>query len=224
VSNVKLQSRESAEIITKLFPDSVSGLILPINDYTSHLSPNEYEIIRKASDKRKFEFSTGRWCAKQILKQKDIKNFPILSGENREPIWPEGIIGSISHCKDQCGAVIASKSNFSSIGFDIENIRNVKEKITDYICTDEENKWLNSQAQSLRTKLILLIFSIKESLYKCQYMRNGTKNSFIDYSLIPNLQEKTATLSKNSKNKIEDISIRFNIIQDHVCSGVTLKN
>ena len=114
---------DASDIIATLFPKEVTGTILPIGDYQSHLYPEECSIVESASYKRKFEFSTGRWCAKQVLNSEGIQNFPVLSGENREPIWPDNIVGSISHCKDLCGAVIAKSNNVDSIGFDIENIK-----------------------------------------------------------------------------------------------------
>ena len=49
--------------------------------------------------KRKCEFLSGRICAR--LAQIELGNseiFQIRQNEDRSPIWPEDMIGSISHC------------------------------------------------------------------------------------------------------------------------------
>ena len=152
-----------------LFPEDATGVILPIGNYQARLHPDEYKIIHSASEKRKFEFSTGRWCSKQALASQGLNNAIILTGENREPIWPEGFIGSISHCIDQCGTVIAKTSNMKSIGFDIESIKKLKNDIGRIVCTDKEKEWIKSQKQYPYNVLVILIFSLKESIYKCVY-------------------------------------------------------
>ena len=50
------------------------------------------------SQKRLSDFATGRYCAMKALEQFGIQDAIIPIGEDRAPIWPEGIVGSISHC------------------------------------------------------------------------------------------------------------------------------
>ena len=132
----------STAIVSYLFDASVAGIILPISDYINSLHVQEYDIVRDASRKRQLEFSTGRFCAKSALTRLGIDNFPVLRNQHREPLWPNDIIGSISHCKDLCGAVAARISDFKAVGFDIENIKALKQDISKVICTPKELKWL----------------------------------------------------------------------------------
>lgn len=205
-----------SKIISSLFPDDIMGYILPICDYQDHLHPDESKIIATASDKRKYEFSTGRWCAKNALNEVGIDDFPILSGKNREPIWPQGVSGSITHCKDICGTAISNSPRILSIGFDIENIKKFRETIENHICTNDELIWLDKQSSRGRHELILLLFSIKESLYKCTYSLNHSKPGFKDYSIIPDLAASTASLSSSSKRQLEGLSIKYHITKKHI--------
>lgn len=209
ISNIK-QSNYS-EIIKKLFPPEVEGIILPIDDYTSELTPDEYKIIENASEKRKREFSTGRKCAKQAMKKLGIEEVPILKGENREPLWPEGVVGSISHCKDLCGAVIGASTDIKAIGLDLENIKKLKNDISRLICTDYERKWIAQQKNHSYETLILLIFSLKESIYKCIYASDDMKIGFKDCTVIPNLRTKNVKVHFEAEIGKTNIQQNFNL-------------
>lgn len=210
-----------SEIIKTLFPESVTGVILPIDDYQSQLHPDELKIISSASDKRKFEFSTGRWCAKQALASQGINNTKILTGVNREPIWPTGYIGSISHCKDQCGAVVAKNSNINSIGFDIEIIKDLTNDIGRIVCTNNEKEWIKNQKQYPYNALVILIFSLKESVYKCIYQHRQVKLGFKDICITPNLETNMAEIIFNKLQVDSDIKLRFAVNKNHIHSGAT---
>jgi 4'-phosphopantetheinyl transferase EntD len=209
------------EILDKIFPYTVSGIILPIDNYISHLHPDEYKFIRTASNKRKLEFSTGRRCAAKALSARGISNAAIPAGENREPVWPPGIIGSISHCKDKCGAVIAGKSDLKSIGFDIESIKTLKNDIGRVVCTNREKKWLKDNRQQPYNVLMILIFSLKESVYKCIYQAQQIKLGFKDINIIPDLDEGTAEIVFNKELDAPNITLRFFITNHHIYSGAT---
>lgn len=44
----------------------------------------------------------------------------ILVGAGREPIWPSGVKGSITHCRGLCAAAVASSDEVRSIGLDAQ--------------------------------------------------------------------------------------------------------
>jgi 4'-phosphopantetheinyl transferase EntD len=208
-------------IFDDIFPISTCSIILPIEDFQNQLDPVELEIISSASKKRKFEFSTGRWCAKQVLKKEGIDNFPLLTGENREPIWPAGIVGSISHCKDQCGVVIAKKSEVKSIGFDIENIKRLKNDISKIICTNIEHQWLNKQKLYPYDVLVILLFSLKESIYKCVFQHEKVKQGFKDITIIPDLKTNTAEMTFHKLQFDASMRLKFVLGKNHIYSGAT---
>lgn len=113
-------------------------------------------------------FIAGRLAAHQALDTTTSHaNFEILIGERGEPIWQKDIIGSISHCKSLAIATVAKNKDYKFIGIDIEEIeRDFSSKIINRICSEQEKKWCEENNEKIRT---LMIFSLKEAIYKALY-------------------------------------------------------
>lgn len=81
----------------------------------------ESRYISGAVDRRKMEYSTGRWLARKALEHLGIDPQPIHKGALHQPLWPEGIIGSLTHEMDLCAAVLIRKqrSAYKALGIDI---------------------------------------------------------------------------------------------------------
>lgn len=150
---------------------------------TEILTINEYKFIENAIDKRKIEFSAGRFCAKQALKNIGLFDKEILVGPNREPLWPQGVLGSISHCDNYAGAVVGYADKIVSIGIDIENIGAIKTDVWDLIFTQQEQRLLCDNPENKVDLFSTLIFSFKESFYKFQYPLTGMYLDFKDVEL-----------------------------------------
>lgn len=134
------------------------------------LYPEEEKCISSARLKRRKEFTAGRQGARQLLRRYGINNFPLLQGDNREPIWPKGVIGSISHCDNFCVVITSKSTRIRGLGVDIEPYDSLSRDVEDLICTMAEKKWIESmsmEAESVHWSKI--IFSAKESSYKCIY-------------------------------------------------------
>jgi 4'-phosphopantetheinyl transferase N-terminal domain len=64
---------------------------------------------------------------------------PVLQGLGREPAWPQGIVGSITHCGPWAIAAVASSESIEALGIDLEDYRVVPhEEMADLICRDSE--------------------------------------------------------------------------------------
>jgi len=141
--------------------------------------------LDRAVDKRKSEFLVGRYAAKQCLLKQGWKvaapDFKLEIGKHRAPIWPEGIVGSISHTSSKACVIVASSSEYKAIGVDIENwIEAVSfDEFKNQILTDEEGDLINN-IQLANNKLGTLIFSAKESLFKALYPYVGEYFGFHD--------------------------------------------
>lgn len=212
---------EQNQIIKDLFPPEVEGVILPIDDYVSELTRDEYKIIQNASDKRKREFSTGRVCAKKALAALNMNNVSILTGSNREPLWPEGMIGSISHCKDQCGAIVGYTGKIKSIGFDVETIKTLKNDIRRLVCTEKEKQWLKKNSDNSNDNHLLLLFSLKEAIYKCIYPAEQIRLGFKDVSIIPDLTKNIADIEFHRPGVNPDIQLYFSLTDKNIYSGAS---
>jgi len=206
--------------LTLLFPNHVAIEITDLVSASASLLPEEELFSQHYSAKRRREFITGRTNARQLLKKYNLHRYPLLPNADRAPIWPEGIIGSISHCKDLCGVIVSEAKHYRSIGFDIENIRTFNFAVRKYICTEDEDEWLLSLPEASRSQALLLIFSIKESLYKCIYQADGIKLNFKKISSIPQFEHGRFLLSPvdDLHMKYKDIKTRFIITEQHIYS------
>ncbi|MFZ1862638.1 MAG: 4'-phosphopantetheinyl transferase superfamily protein [Polyangiales bacterium] len=132
------------------------------------LLASEQEAIAGAAQTRVEQFTAGRVCSRIALSRLGvIKATPIPRGEDRAPIWPSGFTGSISHTDAWCAAAVARTSDVRSIGIDLEAATPLKPALWRRVCTPGERDWLASLADPGLSGKIL--FSAKESVYKCQY-------------------------------------------------------
>jgi 4'-phosphopantetheinyl transferase EntD len=129
----------------------------------------ERAVIAAAVPKRALEFAAGRWCAREALRRQGIEAAPLLPDENRAPLWPAGIVGSITHTDGFCAAAIGRGDSFAGIGIDAELEGRVDRKLWPDLFTREEIAELERWPGPRRATLATVMFSAKESFYKAQY-------------------------------------------------------
>jgi 4'-phosphopantetheinyl transferase EntD len=133
------------------------------------LLPAEAVHVGRAVRKRVQEFTAGRLCARRALAEFGIVDFPIKAADDRQPIWPDGFVGSITHTSGFAAAVVAERQNIVALGLDSERVGDVDAEVWPSICVPLESAWLESLSASPRAAAVTLIFSAKEAFYKCQY-------------------------------------------------------
>ncbi|WP_181167477.1 hypothetical protein [Mesorhizobium sp. B2-6-5] len=69
---------------------------------------------------RRREFRAGRLYVRQALRGLGIPETVIPIGPDRAPIWPTGVVGSISHNRSLCAVAVGLSADYRSIGIDIE--------------------------------------------------------------------------------------------------------
>ncbi|HWZ14335.1 MAG TPA: 4'-phosphopantetheinyl transferase superfamily protein [Mucilaginibacter sp.] len=136
---------------------------------TEVLTAGEKALVEKAGVQRQRHFSTGRYCAREALRRFGVNNAEILMGEVKEPLWPDGFVGSISHSKKLTGAIVARAGDIAAIGLDIETIGGVGRDMWDMLFVDSEQAFLNTLDDDGQSLFATLMFSFKEAFYKLQY-------------------------------------------------------
>jgi len=112
---------------------------------------------------------------------------PILVGEKRAPIWPDGLTGSITHTYSCAMAVVALSSDLCALGIDVEEDTPLADNLLPAICSEQEQRWLQTQANP--SQLAKVIFSAKEAAYKCQYTLSQSFFGFDGMELVLDLQQ-----------------------------------
>jgi 4'-phosphopantetheinyl transferase EntD len=176
----------------------------------------------KFSEKRLSDFSTGRYSAIKALEQLGFYDVVIRIGKDREPIWPDGVVGSISHSNKLVGAIVAKKSEQISLGLDIEEIGRVTPDLFDLVFTEKEKSYLSSFTGRKLEKQSTMIFSVKEAFYKFQHPITKTFLDFLDVELDLFSLDKIFVLSTDiSKDSIIRLNyISYEIRDNHIIAIV----
>ncbi|KJH74531.1 4'-phosphopantetheinyl transferase superfamily protein [Pseudomonas gregormendelii] len=127
--------------------------------------------IQRSVAKRQAEFLAGRVCARAALQQLEGLDFSPAIGEDRAPVWPAHISGSITHSTGRAAAIVAKKAHWRGLGMDLENILNPEraERLAGEILTAPELKRMAAGRREQLAMLVTLTFSVKESLFKALY-------------------------------------------------------
>ena len=151
--------------------------------------PHHAELAN-AGRKRKAEHLAGRIAAAHALPDHTVPGI----GPSGEPLWPEGISGSITHSATQAMAVVVSHPD-ARVGIDCEAILPDREarEIQDGIIDAQEAMCLTRSGYPFALALTLT-FSAKESLFKALFPQVKTFMDF-DCARITRLDERTLTLA-----------------------------
>lgn len=84
------------------------------------LFDGERALVGNATAKRRREFTETRLLAHEALRRIGHDG-PILKGSDGEPLWPSGIVGSLSHCPSLCVAAVASAERIRAVGVDVDD-------------------------------------------------------------------------------------------------------
>ena len=181
------------------FPDHISFCLLPIHSTSNQkLHPAEENYFSQLSSvSRKEHYRSGRICAGEVLSKLGARGQPVLrDSQTREPLWPEGISGAITHSGNWAAAAAGKTSDVSGIGIDLEDLeRQVDSRISRHVCIPEEQKWLQECGEDFLEQNLKIIFSAKESIFKAFFPYTRTYLHFHDARI---LMEQT--FFQNSKN------------------------
>ncbi|MEU9294612.1 4'-phosphopantetheinyl transferase superfamily protein [Streptomyces sp. NPDC048266] len=145
------------------------------------LFPEEEALVAAAREGRRREFGTARLCARRALTSLGLPAGPLLRGRRREPLWPPGAVGSITHCAGYRAAAVARDRDVLALGIDAEPNGPLRPDVLPVVAFGGERAWLRAYAD--RYPGICwdrLLFSAKESVYKTWYPLMGRWLGFDD--------------------------------------------
>ena len=154
-------------MIDELVPDGIATAEAFQDRLDAELFPEEAALVRNAVEARRREFATGRHCARRALSRLGVPAAPILTGSRREPVWPRGFVGSITHCAGYRAAAVASDRDAAAIGIDAEPFEPLPAGVFDAIATADEVAAVKELPPEVAWDRLL--FCAKESLYKAWF-------------------------------------------------------
>lgn len=178
--------RHSRDGVTGVFRDllpdaiAVSESASPVGLDT--LLPAERPFVEQSVEKRRLDFATGRHRARAALATLGLEaaSCAIGVGEHRQPMWPAGVIGSITHCEGRYAAAVARYGEFVALGIDVEQNVELTDDVVRATSHARESAALPAVA-GLSWPTVL--FSAREAVFKAWYPRVGTWLDFLDVTI-----------------------------------------
>lgn len=134
------------------------------------LYPEEAAHISRAVVKRRREFTTVRRCAREALGELGLGRPPMVPGEAGSPTWPDGVVGSMTHCAGYRAAAVALASDVCAVGIDAEPNERMPAGVLGAVASEAEAERLRLLLASRPgTAWDRLLFSAKESVYKAWF-------------------------------------------------------
>jgi 4'-phosphopantetheinyl transferase EntD len=157
-------------MIESILPATVAAVDTFVDPPEATLFLEEELLISKAVEKRRSEFTTGRWCAREAMIRLGRQPSAILPGTRGEPQWPAGLVGSITHCAGYRGAVVAESERISTVGIDAEPNGALPNGVLESVSLAEErDRMATLRRDHPEVHWDRLLFSAKESVYKAWF-------------------------------------------------------
>ncbi|UGT63578.1 4'-phosphopantetheinyl transferase Npt [Nocardia asteroides] len=154
-------------MIENILPSGIAAAELLEYPEGLRAHPAEEHLIAKSVEKRRRDFIGARHCARQALAQLGEPEVPIGKGERGMPLFPRGIVGSLTHCDGYRAAALAHALRFRSVGIDAEPHAELPDGVLDSVSLPEERQWLRETGSPLH--LDRLLFCAKEATYKAWF-------------------------------------------------------
>lgn len=134
------------------------------------LFPSERPPVANAVDRRRREFMTGRACARTALRRLGAPEVAVPSGSDGEPLWPAGIVGSITHCDGYRACAVARSHAALTVGIDAEPNAPLPDGVLEEVVHGRELDLVRRPpATGDGVAVPRLLFSAKEAVYKAWF-------------------------------------------------------
>jgi 4'-phosphopantetheinyl transferase EntD len=199
----------------------------PLSGEPPDLPANEAFSIAHAVPRRRLEFATGRDCARRAIAALGHARASIPRGPDRVPIWPDGLVGNITHTDDWVAAAVARRDQgFVAIGIDLEPAAALPSDLWASVCTPEEQGKLTVIRGMTPGLAARLVFCMKEAAFKCQYALSHAMLEFADLAI--DVDAEAGTFAAKYHKAVPPFEVndqlfgRFAISAEHIASAVVV--
>lgn len=160
------------------------------------LLAEERQSIQTSYLKRLKASGAVRYIARGLLGDRDINEFRILRAPTGEPIWPEGIVGSLAHDDEVAVAAVGSAVDFQGLGIDVEPAIPLPVDIQSLVRIPTD-KIGNDHASGISDRVL---FCAKEAVYKAVYPLDRMILNYDDISV--DLTKRYATTTTGQRAEL----------------------
>ncbi len=154
-------------MIDQLVPEGVVAAWVRGDVTDVELFAEEERSVGRAVEKRRREFVTGRACARRALRGLGIAPVAIPNGERGEPVWPPGVVGSITHCAGYRACAVARAEDVLALGVDAEVHEPLPDGVLEQVVFGRELAIARDRGAGVCFDRLL--FSAKEAVYKAWF-------------------------------------------------------
>ncbi len=156
----------------------------PLSGNSPELPIEEAASVAMAVPRRRREFAAGRACARQAMAALGHAPVALPCQRDRTPLWPQGLVGSITHTDAWTAAAVARRDQgFASVGIDLEPADGLPADLWSSVCTADEQARVVRACHLSPEHAAHVLFCMKEAAFKCQYPISATMLEFADFAI-----------------------------------------
>ena len=216
-------------MIEAVLPDAVVSAEAFADPPDATLFTEEEALLARAVEKRRREFTTARHCARQALAELGVAPAPILPGLRGAPQWPDGIVGSMTHCAGYRAAAVARSSAVATVGIDAEPHDQLPDGVLRAIARGPEEAHLRDLAvRRPGTHWDRLLFCAKEATYKAWFplMQEWLGFEDAEVTIDPDARTFTSRLLVDGPvvagRRLDGFAGRFTATPDHLATAIAV--
>lgn len=153
-------------LVAQLLAPGLAGAELFDNGQAVALHPQEEALVAGAGDKRRRDVALGRACARLALQQLGFAPVAIGRAPDGRPLWPDGVVGSITHTQGYAAALVARRDDWAGLGIDAEAVEAVDTPLWKRLFDAREQAVLAALPEARRVRAATLLFCAKEATFK----------------------------------------------------------
>ncbi len=211
----------------ELFDPRIAIAEAPLTGEPPDLLAGEALSVAVAVPRRRLEFAMGRDCARRAMGALGHAKTPLPRGQDRMPIWPDDLVGSITHTDAWAAAAVARRDEgFVAIGIDLEPADELAYELWESVCTPAERAMLTVVRGVTPGVAAHFIFCMKEAAFKCQYPLSGAMLEFADLTI--DVDAEAGTFSATYQRAVPQFQVhdrllgRFAISAGHIAAAVVV--
>jgi 4'-phosphopantetheinyl transferase EntD len=199
----------------------------PLTGEPPDLLADEALSVAAAVPRRRLEFAMGRDCARRAMVVLGHAKAPLPRGQDRMPIWPDDLVGSITHTDAWAAAAVARRDEgFVAIGIDLEPADELAPDLWETVCTPAEQATLAAVLGVTQGVAAHIVFGMKEAAFKCQFPISRTMLEFADLAIDVDVERRTFTATYQRavpQFEVHDrLFGRFAISAGHIAAAVVV--
>lgn len=149
------------------------------------LHAEEAALVAQAVEKRRRDFALGRASAHAALERLGHSSPIIGQGKSGAPLWPAGVVGSITHTRGFAAAIVGRAADHRGLGIDAERPQGMREELWPRLFVEPELAYLARLEASARRQMATIFFSAKEACYKAANPLTDERLDFQSMRIVP---------------------------------------